>query len=105
MTTRRGFLLQCLALGAAPAVVKASSIMRVAPKGWQFGASGVLERAGTEIQHPWVADGLDGPYELWPAATALAPVYDIVTDALYVRRGGAWHRLAPGEGKFLTRAR
>ena len=29
MITRRGFLLSCLALGAAPAIVRASSIMRV----------------------------------------------------------------------------
>ena len=34
MTTRRGFLLECLALGAAPAVVRASSIMPVVAHGW-----------------------------------------------------------------------
>ena len=31
MITRRGFLLSCLALGVAPVIVRASSIMRVRP--------------------------------------------------------------------------
>ena len=30
--TRRGFLLSCLALGAAPAIVRADSLMRVVAK-------------------------------------------------------------------------
>lgn len=31
--TRRGFLLSCLALGAAPAIVRADSLMRIVPRG------------------------------------------------------------------------
>lgn len=34
MTTRRGFLGQVLALAAAPAIVRASSLMPVAPRIW-----------------------------------------------------------------------
>lgn len=32
MTTRRSFLTQCLALAAAPAIVRADSLMRIVPR-------------------------------------------------------------------------
>lgn len=47
MTTRRGFLGACLALAAAPAIVRAESLMPVAPRIWTppdpFGEVGFID--------------------------------------------------------------
>ena len=53
---RRGFLGSILALGAAPAIVRAENIMRVTPRGWTRAASGLLVKR--ETGYGW-EDGLN----------------------------------------------
>jgi hypothetical protein len=53
MTSRRGFLGACLALAAAPAIVRADSLMRVVPFDLVLVERGVTYRWLTYDEDPW----------------------------------------------------
>ena len=83
--TRRGFLLSCLALGAAPAIVRADSLMRVVPRGlivetmrtetalwtdsyWRFTDLGLEVRS-----RRFITDLADGGWTQGPWVLPIAP--------------------------------
>lgn len=66
MITRRGFLQSCIALAAAPAIVRADSLMRIVPRG------AAILNPGASDRYPWEIPGaliLDREFVLQKPAT------------------------------------